>query len=82
MQWLDAKQGFGQVAGEYAGCRIFRAKKFGVSVVGLRNSGHLGRIGDWAERAADEGLVSFHFVNVRGSHRCSFAEAEEEVPLH
>jgi uncharacterized oxidoreductase len=36
-------------------------------VVGLRNSGHLGRIGDWAERAADAGLVSFHFVNVRGS---------------
>ena len=38
-----------------------------VSVVGLRNSGHLGRIGDWAERAADAGLISFHFVNVRGS---------------
>lgn len=65
---LDAKQGFGQVAGEYAVDEgIKRAKTHGVSVVGLRNSGHLGRIGDWAERAADAGFISFHFVNVRGS---------------
>ena len=68
MACLDAKQGFGQVAGEHAVDEgISRAKHHGVSVVGLRNSGHLGRIGDWAERAADAGLVSFHFVNVRGS---------------
>jgi uncharacterized oxidoreductase len=65
---LDAKQGFGQVAGERAVDEgIARAKKHGVSVVGLKNSGHLGRIGDWAERAASAGFVSFHFVNVRGS---------------
>ena len=65
---IDAKQGFGQVAGEFAvdeGTK--RAKLNGVSVVGLKNSGHLGRIGDWSERAADAGLVSLHFVNVRGS---------------
>ena len=68
MGCIDAKQGFGQVAGEYAvDDGITRAKKYGVSVVGLKNSGHLGRIGDWAERAADAGLISFHFVNVRGS---------------
>ena len=65
---IDAKQGFGQVAGEFAVDEgIKRAKVHGVSVVGLKNSGHLGRIGDWSERAADAGLVSLHFVNVRGS---------------
>ena len=65
---IDAKQGFGQVAGEFAVDEgINRAKLHGVSVVGLKNSGHLGRIGDWSERAADAGLVSLHFVNVRGS---------------
>ena len=65
---IDAKQGFGQVAGEFAVDEgINRAKLYGVSVVGLKNSGHLGRIGDWSERAADAGLVSLHFVNVRGS---------------
>jgi uncharacterized oxidoreductase len=35
--------------------------------VALRNSGHLGRVGDWAEMAAAEGLVSVHFVNAAGS---------------
>ena len=33
----------------------------------MNNSGHLGRIGDWAEMAAAEGFVSIHFVNARGS---------------
>ena len=35
-----------------------------MSVIALRNSGHIGRIGDWGERAAAAGLVSIHFVNV------------------
>ena len=33
----------------------------------LRNTGHLGRIGEWGAIAAEEGLVSVHFVNARGS---------------
>jgi hydroxycarboxylate dehydrogenase B len=35
--------------------------------VALRNAGHIGRVGDWAEMAAAEGLVSIHFVNAAGS---------------
>ena len=35
-------------------------------MVALRNSGHLGRIGDWAEMAAAANLVSLHFVNTSG----------------
>src|SRR4029077_6722012 len=31
------------------------------------NAGHIGRVGDWAEMAAAEGLVSVHFVNAAGS---------------
>ena len=64
---LDGAAGFGQTVGEQAvalGCA--RARDAGVAVVGLANAGHLGRIGDWAELAAAEGLVSIHFVNVRG----------------
>ena len=65
---MDGQFGFGQTIGEQAvDAGISRAAKHGVAVVGLRNSGHLGRIGDWAERAAAENLVSLHFVNVRGS---------------
>jgi uncharacterized oxidoreductase len=65
---LDGQRGFGQTIGEQAvDAGIARARKNGVAVVGLRNSGHLGRIGDWAERAAAENMVSMHFVNIRGA---------------
>jgi uncharacterized oxidoreductase len=39
----------------------------GLAAVALRNAGHIGRVGDWAEMAAAEGLVSIHFVNAAGS---------------
>lgn len=65
---VDGQYGFGQSIGEQAvDIGIAKAKAQGVAMVALRNSGHIGRIGDWAERAADAGLVSVHMVNVRGS---------------
>ena len=64
---VDGQFGFGQVMGEEAmRLGIAKAAKAGVAVVALRNSGHLGRIGDWAETAARAGLVSLHFVNTSG----------------
>jgi uncharacterized oxidoreductase len=67
MAVLDGRLGFGQVVGEEA-MRIALEKcaKFGLSLVALRNAGHLGRIGDWAEMAARAGRVSLHFVNTSG----------------
>jgi uncharacterized oxidoreductase len=38
-------------------------------MVGLRNCGHLGRLGDWAELAADVDQVSMHFLNTSGAQR-------------
>ena len=65
---IDGRYGFGQTVGEQTvDIGIAKAQHHGVSFTALRNSGHLGRIGDWAERAADAGLVSIHMVNVRGS---------------
>lgn len=65
---LDGCYGFGQSIGEQAvDIGIAKAKQHGVAVTALRNSGHLGRIGDWAERAAAQNIVSLHMVNVRGS---------------
>lgn len=65
---VDGRYGFGQSIGEQTvDIGIARAKKHGVAVTALRNSGHLGRIGDWAERAAAQNIVSIHMVNVRGS---------------
>ena len=65
---LDGQYGFGQTIGEQAvRLGLDKAAKTGAAVVALNNSGHLGRIGDWAEMAAAEGFVSIHFVNARGS---------------
>ena len=65
---LDGELGFGQTIGPQAvRYGIERARGQGVGLVALRNSGHLGRIGEWAAMAAGEGLVSVHFVNARGS---------------
>ena len=62
---LDGHYGFGQTVGPQAvDFGIARAGAAGLAVVALRRSGHLGRIGDWAERAAAAGLISIHFVNV------------------
>ncbi len=64
---VDGGFGFGQVMGEAAmKLGIGKTRRQGVAVVALRNSGHLGRIGDWAEMAAAAGLVSLHFVNTSG----------------
>lgn len=62
---VDGLYGFGQTVGPQAvDLGIAKAKAAGMCVVALRKSGHIGRIGDWGERAADAGLVSIHFVNV------------------
>ncbi len=62
---VDGNYGFGQTIGPLAvDLGIEKARKTGMAAIALRCSGHIGRIGDWAERAAAQGLVSIHFVNV------------------
>jgi len=65
---IDGGFGFGQtIAPLGMAVGIEKAKAFGVSAISLRNSGHIGRVGEWAEMAAAEGLISIHFVNAAGS---------------
>ena len=65
---VDGNRGFGQTIGEQAvQLGIDKAITSGISIIALRRSGHLGRIGDWAEMAVEQGLISIHFVNVAGS---------------
>jgi uncharacterized oxidoreductase len=62
---LDGQAGYGQVIGlESTDIAIDRAKQFGVCVMALANSHHLCRIGQWAEQAVAQGLVSLSFTNV------------------
>jgi len=65
---LDGKFGFGQtIAPQAVALGIEKCRAHGLSAIGLRRSGHVGRVGEWAEMAAEHGLVSVHFVNVAGS---------------
>jgi uncharacterized oxidoreductase len=65
---VDGRFGLGQTIGEQATqLGIDKSAKHGVSVIALRNAGHLGRIGDWAQMAADAGKISLHFVNTSGA---------------
>jgi hydroxycarboxylate dehydrogenase B len=65
---VDGGFGFGQTIGEQAvQLGIDKCARHGVAVIALRNSGHLGRIGDWPLLAAQAGKLSLHFVNTTGA---------------
>lgn len=65
---VDGQFGLGQTIGEQAiELGIEKCSRHGVAVVALRNSGHLGRIGDWPLMAARAGKLSLHFVNTTGA---------------
>jgi uncharacterized oxidoreductase len=62
---LEGNRGHGAVLGEEAmRLAIARARDTATCVMLLANAHHLGRIGQFAEMATAEGMVSMHFVNV------------------
>ncbi|HVU88969.1 MAG TPA: malate/lactate/ureidoglycolate dehydrogenase [Pirellulales bacterium] len=64
---LDGQLGYGQVMARHAtDLAIKLAKEHAIAAVALFNSGHVGRVGAWAEMAAQAGLVSLCFVNTSG----------------
>ncbi len=65
---VDGQYGFGQsVAPEAVRVGLAKCREQGLSAISLRDAGHIGRIGEWAEMAAAAGLVSIHFVTASGS---------------
>ena len=65
---VDGRYGFGQTVAPVAvRIGVEKCKSLGLSAVALRDAAHIGRVGEWAEQAAAEGLVSVHFVNASGS---------------
>src|SRR3954447_19908503 len=65
---VDGRFGYGQtVTPQAVRIGIQKCKKTGLAAIALCNAGHIGRVGDSAEMAAAEGLVSVHFVNAAGS---------------
>jgi uncharacterized oxidoreductase len=64
---VDGGFGYGQVIGREAMDLLAeRIRGNGFAVSAIRNSGHLGRVGAWAEQLAVAGFPSFHFVNTSG----------------
>lgn len=64
---VDGHHGFGQVIGQQAWqLAIDKAKRETVTVLTLRNSAHLGRLGEYAELAAEQSVACFAFTNVQG----------------
>ncbi len=61
---LDAHNGFGQVvAFKATKMAIEKAKKYGVSVVGVRNSNNFGTAGYFGDMAAREGCAAMVYAN-------------------
>lgn len=61
---LDGQHGFGQVvATEATDIGIAKARGSGIAMVTLRNAGHIGRLGAYAERAATAAQATIYFVN-------------------
>ena len=82
---VDGNMGFGQVIGEQAiDLLAKKAKSSGISLASIRNSGHLGRLGDWAERLAEHGLVFLHFLNTtgRGMMAMPFGGSDRRLSLN
>ncbi len=61
---VDGQQSFGQVAAHYAmTISIEKAKTYGMATTGLFRSAHVGRLGEWVQLAADEGMIGLAFCN-------------------
>lgn len=61
---LDANGCFGQVAAKYAiDLALQKAEKYGVAVVGVRNSNNFGTAGYYGDYAARKGMAAFVFAN-------------------
>ena len=64
---IDGGFGYGQViARDAMKFAMVRMNISGVCIVAIRNTGHVGRLGAWAEMLAHEGMVSLHFANTSG----------------
>jgi len=60
----DGRMGFGQSIGrQVTAWACDTARAHGLAMLGLRDTHHLGRIGGYAEQAAEAGMISLFFVN-------------------
>ncbi len=69
---LDAHWSFGQVAMSQAvDIGVEKSRQIGLSTIGIQRSNHIGRLGSYVEKIAQQGLVGLLFVN--GTPTCRMA---------
>jgi hydroxycarboxylate dehydrogenase B len=65
---VDAQRGFGQHSTMFAlDWAMGRARQHGVAMVAVRHSTHIGRLGEYVERTAAEGLIGIVTVGAVGA---------------
>jgi uncharacterized oxidoreductase len=61
---VDGRGGFGQVAARLAVAELAGlAREHGAAAAAIRRANHVGRLGEWVEQLADQGLVALAFCN-------------------
>jgi len=64
---VDGHAAFGQLTGhEATAAGVALARDEGAAVVGVRDGSHLGPLGEFAEAAADDGMILLAFTNTGG----------------
>lgn len=64
---IDAQRGFGHYSTAYAlNWAMERAHEHGIAAAAIRHSSHIGRVGEYTERAAEEGLIAIVTVGSAG----------------
>ncbi|WP_265112114.1 Ldh family oxidoreductase [Halosolutus halophilus] len=64
---VEGNSAFGALTGRTATAHgVAVARDHGIAAVGIRDGTHLGRLGEWAERATAEGLAFLMFANAGG----------------
>jgi LDH2 family malate/lactate/ureidoglycolate dehydrogenase len=67
---VDGKHGFGQLAGRFAtDLAVARAKEYGAAAVGVIRCNHTGRLGEYPERAARQGVLALATCGSVGRNR-------------
>ncbi|HQV58314.1 MAG TPA: Ldh family oxidoreductase [Ilumatobacteraceae bacterium] len=62
--WLDARLGLGQIAGlRAAALAVERALQYGIATISVREATHLGALGVYTRRIADQGLIALCVQN-------------------
>ena len=61
---ISGNRGFGQITATFGiKTAIEKAEQYGIGIIGLRDTNHIGRVGEYVLKASDKGFVGLSFCN-------------------